>query len=78
MVLIQDPNQVRGNWRLGIVSQADPGSDSRVRKVEMKYKNPRPGELVDKFQGRGYVTVQRSVNRLIVLVPADGGDKKTD
>ena len=78
VVLIQDPNQVRGNWRLGIISQVDPGSDGRVRKVEVKYKNPRPGELVDKYQGRGYVTVQRAVNRLIVLVPADGGDKEAD
>ena len=78
VVLIQDPNQVRGNWRLGIVSRVYPGDDGRVRRVEVQYKNPKPGEAVGKYQGRGYVTVQRAVNRLIVLVPADSKDKDTD
>ena len=71
VVLIQDSNQVRGNWKFGKVSKVYPGDDARVRKVDVEYKNPRPGEPVDKYEGRGYVTVQRAVHRLIVLVPVD-------
>lgn len=78
VVLMQDANQVRGNSRLGIVSRVDPGDDGRVRRVEVQYKNPKPGEAVEKYKGPGYVTVQRAVNSLIVLVPADSKDEYTD
>ena len=40
--------------------------------MDVEYKNPRPGEPVDlNYEGRGYVTVQRAVHRLIVLVSVD-------
>ena len=71
VVLIQDSNQVRGNWKLGKVSEVHPGEDGKVRKVEVQCKNPKPGEPVNKYQGQGYVTVQRPVQRLVVLVPTD-------
>ena len=75
VVLIQDSNQVRGNWKLGKVSKLYPGDDTRVRKVDVEYKNPRPGDPVDKYECRGYVTVQRAVHRLIVLVPVDDTER---
>lgn len=56
-VLIQDSNLVRGQWRLGIVSNTFPGSNGKVRKVEVQYKNPKQGDPVTKYQGRGYVTL---------------------
>ena len=59
VVLIQDSNQVRGNRKLGKVSEVHPGEDGKVRKVEVPCKNPEPGEPVNKYQGQGYVTVQR-------------------
>ena len=74
VVLIQDSNQVRGNWKLGKVSKVYPGDDARVRIVDVKYKNPRQGEPVDKYEGRGYVTVQRAVHRLIMLVQVDDSE----
>ena len=74
VVLIQDSNQVQGNWKLGKVSKVYPGDDTRVRIVDVKYKNPRQGEPVDKYKGRGYVTVQRAVHRLIVLVQVDDSE----
>ena len=55
VVLIQDPNQVLGNWKLGKESEVYPGDDARVRKVDVEYQNPRPGEPVDKYEGRGYI-----------------------
>ena len=74
VVLIQDSNQVRGTWKLGKVSKVYPGDDARVRIVDIKYKNPRQGEPVDKYEGRGYVTMQRAVHRLIVLVQVDDSE----
>ena len=74
VVLIQDSNQVQGNWKLGKVSKVYPGDDTRVRIVDVKYKNPRQGEPVDKYEGRGCVTVQRAVHRLIVLVQVDDSE----
>ena len=56
----------------------DPEDDGKVRKVEVKYKNPKPGDAVEKYQGRGYVTVQRPVHRLIVLVPADNKSEESN
>lgn len=70
IVLIQDSNQIRGRWKLGRVAAADPGKDGKVRKVDVQYKNPAPNEKVGIYKGRGYVTIERPVQRLIVLVPA--------
>ena len=70
IVLMQDSNQIRGQWKLGRVSKVYTGEDGKVSKVEVQYKNPKPGEPVTKYKGRGYVTVERAVHRLIVLLPA--------
>ena len=69
IVLLQDSNLVRGQWRLGKVSQVYPDSDGKVRRVEVQYKNPKPGERITKYEGRGYVTVTRPIQRLVVLLP---------
>lgn len=74
IVLIQDSNQVRGNWKLGRVSKVKPGNDGKVRNVEVQYKNPKPGEPAQKYDGRDYVTVERAVHRLVVLLPVDDKD----
>jgi hypothetical protein len=74
IVLIQDSNQVRGQWKLGKVSEVFPGEDGKVRKVHVVYKNPKAGEPLHKYSGRGYVTVERSVNRLVLVVPVDEKD----
>jgi len=65
--VIQDTNQIRGKWKLGIVTEAVPSlRDGFVRNVEIKYKNE--GSHV-------YTTVSRPVQRIIVLVPADGDNE---
>ena len=61
VVRIQDSNQIRGNWKLGQISQVYPDSEGRVRKAEVRYKST----------GNNYVTVQRAVQRLIVLLPIE-------
>ena len=69
IVLIQDSNLGRGQWRLGIVSNTFPGCDGKVRKVEVQYKNPKQGEPVTKYQGRGYVTIERPVHQDVHFGP---------
>jgi len=71
IVLIQDSNQIRGQWKLGKVSEVFAGEDGIVRKVHVAYKNPKPGEPAHMYNGRGYITVERSVNRLVLLLPVD-------
>ena len=71
VVLIQDANQIRGQWKLGVVVKTFPREDGRVRRVQVQYKNPKPGEAVNEYHGRGFVTVERAVNKLVVLVPKE-------
>ena len=56
-------------WKLGVVVKTFPGEDGRVRRVQVQYKNPKPGEAVNEYHGRGFVTVERAVNKLVVLIP---------
>ena len=76
VVLIQDSNQIRGQWKLGKVSEVFPGDDGRVPKVHVIYKNPRLGEPSNKYSRKDYTTYERSTNRLVLLVPVD--DKNTE
>ena len=71
IVLIQDSNLIRGQWKLGKVSNTYPGTDGKVRKVDVQYKNLNVDEPTTKYRGKGYVTVQRPVQRLILLLPID-------
>ena len=71
IVIIQDSNQTRGNWKLGTVSTVKLGIDGKVRNVEVKYKNPKPNEPATKYSGHGYVTVERPVHRLVLLIPVE-------
>ena len=40
----------------------------------MQYKSPKPGKAVDEYHGRGFVTVERAVNKLVVLIPKEETD----
>ena len=66
IVLIQDSNLIRGQWKLGKVSNTYPGTDGKVRKVDVQYKNLNADEPTAKYKGKGYVTVQRPVQRLLL------------
>ena len=60
-VLIQDSNTVRGEWKLGIVTQTFPSDDGKVRRVEVSYKNFRPDEKLDTYNRTNYTSVRRVV-----------------
>ena len=70
IVLIQDSSLLRGKWKIGRVSNTYPGTDGRVRKVDVEYKNI-TNEPVTKYKGKGYISVQRPVQRLILILPID-------
>ena len=42
-----------------------------MRRVQVQYKNPKLGESVTEYSGRGFMTVERAVNKLIVLIPKE-------
>jgi len=62
IVLIQDSNQLRGKWKLGRITKVYPDNNGKVRKVEVMYKS----------EGRAPIYILRAVQRLVVIVPADG------
>ena len=67
VVLIQDSNTVRGEWKMGRVTQILESKDGRVRNVEVKYIN-----------GSTEMKVKRPVQRLIVIVPKDNNTNKEE
>ena len=64
IVLIQDSNNVRGQWKQGRVSNVYPGLDGKVRKVQVEYKDP--GK-----DSKQFTRIDRPVQRLILLLPHD-------
>ena len=60
IVLVQDINALRGRWKMAVGKKAIISSDGKVRRVEIMYNN------------NGKVTVERPVQKLIILVPVDG------
>ena len=58
-------------WKLGRFSEVFPGEDGKACKVHFIYKNLKLGEPVEKFSGRGYVTVERVVNKKVLVLPVD-------
>ena len=62
VVLIDDANEFRGKWTMGVVVESIPSLDGRIRRVKVMYKNPNE-------------TVERAVQKLIVLVPVDDSNE---
>lgn len=54
-----------------MVVVANKSKDGKVRGVEVSYKNPKPGESVKTYRGGGYITVERPVQRLVVIVQTE-------
>ena len=71
VVIVQDSKQTRGHWRLAKVGNVFPSDDGRVRKVEVMYKNERPGELGNKYAGTPYTKIERPVQKIVVIIPVD-------
>ena len=68
VVLIQDNNAVRGEWRLGRVAKTYPDHNGIVRNVDVQYKHPQEGK---KYEGKPFMSIKRAVQKLVVILPAD-------
>ena len=68
VVMIQDSNNLRGKYKMGIVTETYPSNDGRVRRVKVSYKNNTEGP---NYTGAKFVSVERAVQKLIVIVPND-------
>jgi hypothetical protein len=75
VVIVQDPNQLRGKWKLATVSKVFPSEDGKVRRVEIQYKNEKIGEANNEYFGTKYTRIERPVQRLVVIIPADENDE---
>ena len=71
VVLVLDSDTFKGKYKLAVVTGVLPSRDGRVRKVTVSYKNFRTGEKVHVYKGQMYTSVQRSCQRLVLLVPVD-------
>lgn len=69
VVLVQDSNAVRGEWRTGIVNNTFPSADCKVGKGTILYKNFQSNEHVIDYKEAKYTTIERLIQRSIVLLP---------
>ena len=68
VVLVQDTNSLRGQWKLAEVHTVEPSNDGKVRDVVLRYKNHVDGTS---YNGSKDLYIKRSVHRLVVVVPVD-------
>ena len=68
IVMIQDSDAFRGNYRMGTINKTFPGVDGKVRSVRVGYKNNDTGP---NYTGKNFTYVDRPVRKLIVIVPVD-------
>lgn len=68
IVLVQDPNTIRGVWKLAQVMETMTGRDNIVRTVKLRYKALRAG---NNYSGMKDKFMSRSVHRLVVLLPTE-------
>ena len=48
--------------------------DGLVGRVELQYKNQTANEQPQTYKGKSYTTIERPVQRLIVIIPIDETD----
>ena len=68
VVIIRDSKAPRGQWKFALVHSVLPSKDGKVRDVELKYKNLRPGVS---YTGAPDIVVKRSVHNLVLLLPVE-------
>ena len=68
VVLVQDSDLIRGNWKLAQVETAEPGRDGKVRDVVVRYKISNSNPTCKAGKDR---LINRSVHRLVLLLPVE-------
>ena len=65
VVIIKDKDTKRSRWKLGLVEEASPGADGKVRSVSVKYIN----------SAGSAAQVKRPVQNLVLLLPVEGEEE---
>ena len=68
IVLLQDAKALRGNWKLAEVKEVKSSKDGKVRDVILRYKFQTESR---DHKGVKDTLVDRSVHRLVIVVPAE-------
>ena len=68
IIIVKDSNTIRGKWKFAQAAKAEKGSYGRVREVQLRYKLCKPGTH---YTGKKDKTMNRSVHRLVVLLPVE-------
>ena len=68
IVLVNDQNVLRGEWKLAQVVEGILGKDGKTRDVLLRYKINEPGK---RYVGQRDIQVTRSVHRLVVILPVE-------
>ena len=68
IVLVPDSASICNNWKLAEICKADPGSDGKVRDVELRYKNQ---DSKCGYKGVNDTRIKRSVHRLVLIIPSE-------
>ncbi|CAC5368506.1 unnamed protein product [Mytilus coruscus] len=68
LVLVQDNNSFRSNWKLGKIVEAKSSRDGVTRDVTVRYKNIGPGT---KYTGTQDLLIRKSAHRIVVLLPVE-------
>ena len=71
IVIVADSGVLKGEYRLARVSQVLPSADGRVRRVRILYKRYKVGEKLREYRGASDIEVERSVQKLALLVPVE-------
>lgn len=67
-MLVQDSNNIRGQWKLAEICEALPVVDGRVRDVKLRYKNV---SAERDYHGCQDTIISRYVRRLVIILPIE-------
>ena len=83
VVLLKESSQLKGEYKLAIVSEANPGKDGKVRRIKLSYKNMKPtgtnvAKAQDDLKNSSFSETERCVQNIVVIVPADWSAEEID
>ena len=68
IVMVQDSNTLRGEWKMARITKAPLSSDGKVRKVALCYRQLDNSPY---YKGGPWTEIERPVQKLVVILPAE-------
>ena len=73
VVMVQDSNALRGEWKLARISRTHPSSDGKIRKVTLSYRQL---DNTNNYAGGVLTNIERPVQNLVVILPVEEDPSK--